>query len=92
MENILAFIANHPIVSGMLASPIGAVAFFAAYKLLLKMLLSDKNIDKVADHIDKYVDSLQKRDKESGQATRSTLIRLAERIIKDLKDPSDGTN
>lgn len=91
MENVLEFIFNNPVGNAMLAVPFLTVAFFAGYKLLLKMLLSEKNIKLIADNIDKVVDEVQKKDKASGKETRSALIKLAERIIKDLKE-SDGVN
>ena len=91
MEAIVKFIVENPLFAALLASPVGLVLVFALYKAVLKIVLSEKNIVKIAAFIDKAVDKLQKQDPESGKETRAILIELANRIIKDLKAP-DGCN
>jgi len=55
--------------------------------LIRKLLLGDRVLKFLADHVDELVDSVQKRDNVSGKALRDRLIALAEKIIKELKAP-----
>ena len=91
MENIINMLIENPFVAALIASPIGLVLIWAVYKAVLKIILSDKNIDKLADDIDKAVDEVQKKDKEAGKQTRQRLIALATMIITKLKE-DDGYN
>ena len=89
--SIIEMIANNPIASMVMATPIGGIVLWAAYKAVLKMALSVKNIEKIANNIDNMVDDLQKKDTASGKETRKKLIELFEESIRKLKE-SDGHN
>ena len=89
MDAVIEFIVTNPVVMFVIGTPIGLVLVFALYKAVIKIILSPKNIIMIAGIIDNSVDWLQKQDKSSGLETRTVLINLAERIIKDLKE-DDG--
>ena len=91
MEGILNFLISNPLVTMLLASPIGLIVVWAVYQAIIKMLLTEKNVVKIAEDLDKYVDKLQSQNTQAGKLTRERLIAMAEHIIVALKK-DDGVN
>jgi len=67
----------------------GILGFIGVY--LIQQVLSNQNIDRLAENLDKAVDDIQKRDIKVGAELRSRLIYACNSMITALK-ADDGVN
>lgn len=91
MEEFLKWISSNPIIAGLVSSYIGVIIIATIYQALIKIFLSEKNIEKIEEAVDKMVDKVQKKDPAAGKLTRQKLIRIFSGIVDKLKE-ADGCN
>ena len=91
LKQLIDIFQGNPITAAVFGSALGCFLFFFFYKTLIKIALSDKNIDALSDAADNYIDKLQQKDAESGKLSRAKLKKICLETIAKL-DEADGCN
>jgi len=91
MSTIIDFLVTNPLTTGLLGLAGGTGLIWIGVKIGIGFLLSDSNLIKLEDEVDKYVDKIQAENEAAGKLVRARLIKMF-RGTADALEAQDGCN